>query len=73
MAERVEKEPRPASLPMSNTKYGYYHEKMKGKWKFGHADNVNTIYENKMVSYREFIFKVHAAHNVFMDLTKRDD
>ncbi len=25
-----------------------------------------------MLSYREFIFKVHFAHNVYMDLTKND-
>jgi len=26
-----------------------------------------------MQSYREFLFKVHFAHNVYMDLTRKDE
>jgi hypothetical protein len=79
LAERTEKEvtdrTRPSSLPTNAApKYAYYHEKvMKGKFKFGQAETTNTIYENKMQSYREFLFKVHFAHNVYMDLTRRDE
>lgn len=55
-------------------KYAYYHEKvLKGKFKFGQPETASTIYEGKMQSYREFLFRVHLAHNVFIELTKRDD
>jgi hypothetical protein len=55
LTERVEREQyRPLSLQNgSKTKYAYYHDKvMKGKLKFGQADNSSSIYESKMQSYR---------------------
>lgn len=35
-------------------------------------ENLNKIYEKRINSYRDFIFKIHFAHNVYLNYFKKE-
>ena len=55
------------SLPPSDVKYEYYHNKVSKQFKFSLGSEGYKIYERRLKVYREFIFAIQLGHNVYLD------